>query len=71
MAAFPRDTIRNELQRQATQAFPEIIKMFWDLVVEGYDVKIGIPNHILNGLEYCITIGPGRVYLSPRAGAPC
>ena len=62
---------REELQRQVTQAFPDILRSFWDPVIEGYDVTIGIPDHISGGLWYCITIGPGRIHLSPKAGAPC
>ncbi len=74
MAVFPHDTLRQNLQDQAARALPDIIKPFWDPVVEGFEVCTELihPNSgNPHGIEYAIVVGPGRVYLAPRAGAPC
>ncbi len=71
MAGFSPDTLRKILQDTADKAFPDTVRQFWDPVVEGYDVRVGNPARGRDCITYNLTVGPGRVYLAPRAGAPC
>jgi len=71
MASFPREALQEILESVAYQVIPDYIKLFWDPVVEGYTVTAVIDANDPLCLTYNLSISSGRIYLSPKAGAPC
>jgi hypothetical protein len=71
MTVFPHDAVRKLLKDAADQALPDYVKQFWDIQVEGYSICAEESTTTTTSQVITLSISPGRVYLSPKAGAPC